>query len=216
MKANTHCEIDHIKHKHAPFMNEKALKYLNSVDDAAQYPGARIDVYYGRIIMNQHSASSAMESMNSANKAARHRTVVDVVRATKLLLSVSSKRYHDKKGMAWKWQGQLTPYGEMLRDAALENSNFFHYSINNTEGESMWECRVTRNGQQYKERMCFFLKKMDEGSVFGGCSCGIPYTDGICHHMVAVVKLSRLNCYKFHACLVGYRMPVQSISCRHK
>ncbi len=30
--------------------------------------------------------------------------------------------------------------------------------------------------------------------MFGGCSCGIPYTDGIpCHHMVAVVKLSRIE-----------------------
>jgi hypothetical protein len=40
-----------------------------------------------------------------------------------------------------------------------------------------------------------FLKKTDEGSVFGGCSCcGIPYTDRIpCHHMVAVVKSSRIE-----------------------
>ncbi len=65
-----------------------------------------------------------MESMNQANKAARDRTAVDVVCANKLLLSMSSKRYHEKKEMAWKWQGQLTPYGEMLRDAAFENINF--------------------------------------------------------------------------------------------
>jgi hypothetical protein len=51
-----------------------------------------------------------------------------------------------------------------------------------------------KNGQGHKERMCFFLTKTDEGSVFGGCSCGIPYTDGIpCHHMVAVVKSSRIE-----------------------
>jgi hypothetical protein len=30
--------------------------------------------------------------------------------------------------------------------------------------------------------------------MFGGCSCGGPYTDGIpCHHMVAVVKSSRIE-----------------------
>jgi hypothetical protein len=172
-------------------MNEKTLKYLNAVDDAAQYPGARIDVEFGRIIMYQHSASLAVESMNRANKAARDRTAVDVVCATKLLLSMSSKRYHEKKEMARKWQGQMTPYGETLRDAVFKNINFPHYSINITEGESTWECRVTRNGQGHKERMCFFLKKTDE---FGGCSCGIPYTDGIpCHHMVAVVKSSRIE-----------------------
>ncbi len=102
VKANTQCEIDHLKHKHAPFMNEKALKYLNAVDDAAQYLGARIDVDFGRIIMYQHSASSAVEPVNQDNKAARDRTAVDVVCATKLLLSISSKRYHEKKEMAWK------------------------------------------------------------------------------------------------------------------
>ncbi len=194
MKANTKCEIDHLKQQHAPFMNVKALKYLNAVDDTVQYPGARLDIDCCHIIMYQRSASLAVKSMNRANKAARDRAAVDVVCATKLLLSMSSKRYHEKKEMARKWQGQLTPYGEMLHDAAFENVNFCHYSINITEGESMWECRGTRNGQGHKERMCFFLKKTNEGSVFGGCSGGIPYTDGIpCHHMVAVVKLSRIE-----------------------
>jgi hypothetical protein len=38
--ANTQAEIDHLKIKHAPFMNDKALKYLHTVDNVAQYPGA--------------------------------------------------------------------------------------------------------------------------------------------------------------------------------
>ena len=105
-------------------MNDKALKYLNAVDDIAQYPGARVAVDYICIIMYQHSASSAVESMNQANKAARDRTAVDVVCATKLLLSLSSKRYHEKKEMTWKWEGHLTPYGEALRDKAFENINY--------------------------------------------------------------------------------------------
>jgi hypothetical protein len=30
--------------------------------------------------------------------------------------------------------------------------------------------------------------------MFGGCSCGGPFTDGVpCHHMVAVVKSSRIE-----------------------
>ncbi len=104
-------------------MNDRALKYLNAVDDAAQYPGARVDVV-GHIIMYQHSDSLAVESMNRANKAARDRTAVDVVCATKPLLSLSAERYHEKKGMAWKWQGHLTLYGERLQNAAFENLNF--------------------------------------------------------------------------------------------
>jgi hypothetical protein len=74
MKAKTLCQIEQIKHKHAPFVNDMALKYLNEVDDTKQYPGARAAVDYSRIIMYQRSASSAMESMNQANKAARDRT----------------------------------------------------------------------------------------------------------------------------------------------
>jgi hypothetical protein len=51
MKANTICEIEQIKQKPAPFVNDKALKYLNAVDDAAQHSGARVDVDFVRIIM---------------------------------------------------------------------------------------------------------------------------------------------------------------------
>jgi hypothetical protein len=45
-------------------VNDKALKYLNAVHDAAQYPGDRVVVEFGCITMYQHSASSAVESMN--------------------------------------------------------------------------------------------------------------------------------------------------------
>ncbi len=100
MKAKTICEIEQIKKKHAPLVNDKALKYLNAVDDAARYPGGRVAVDYSHIIMYQHSASSAVESMNQANKVARDRSAVDVVCATELLLSMSAKRYHEKKEMA--------------------------------------------------------------------------------------------------------------------
>ncbi len=64
MKAKTICEIEQIKNKHAPLVNDKALKYLNAVDDAPQYPGARVAVDYSHIIMYQHSASLVVESMN--------------------------------------------------------------------------------------------------------------------------------------------------------
>jgi hypothetical protein len=82
MKTNTQCEIEQIKHKHDPFMNDKALKQHNAVSDAAQYSGAKVDVDFGRIVMYQQSASLAVESINQANKAARDRTAVDVVCAT--------------------------------------------------------------------------------------------------------------------------------------
>ena len=38
------------------------------------------------------------------------------------------------------------------------------------------------------------MKELEQGSVFGGCSYGIPCMDGLpCHHMVAVVKSSQIK-----------------------
>ncbi len=64
------------------------------------------------------SASLAVESINPSNKVARDRTAVDVVCANKLLLSLSAKRYPEKREMVWKQQGHLTPYDEMLQSAS--------------------------------------------------------------------------------------------------
>ncbi len=61
MKVKTLCQIEQIKHKNATFVNDKALKYLNAVDDAVQYPGARVSGDYSRIIMYQSSASTAVK-----------------------------------------------------------------------------------------------------------------------------------------------------------
>jgi hypothetical protein len=61
--------------------------------------------------------------------------------------------------------------------------------------DDRWECMVTRVGRGHKDRRCYFMKEESEwGTVFGGCSCGIPYTDGVpCHHMIAMVKSSRIE-----------------------
>jgi hypothetical protein len=78
-----------------------------------------------------------------------------------------------------------------LRDAAFETINFQYYRINIDNLDERYECSVKRVGKNLKERTCYFMKELIMGSLFGGCSCGIPFTDGIpCHHMVAVVKSS--------------------------
>ncbi len=39
-------------------------------------------------------------------------------------------------------------------------------------------------------------------SVFGGCTCRIPYTDGVpCHHMIAMVKSSRIKGLNANNCM---------------
>ncbi len=146
--------IEIIKHKHAPYMDNKALKYLNTLPD--EQP---------KVFMNQHEASSSVESMNKANNPACARTAVDAVCSTHLLVQMCSIRYQAKKEEAWKWEDTLTPYGIKLRDAAFEDINCRHYRINIEEGEEKWICRVTRVGKGYSERTCFFLKYIEQGSV---------------------------------------------------
>ncbi len=193
VKAHTQQEINLIKQKHSQFVDNKALKYLNTLDNKEVYPGARCELG-GRIFMYQQSASLAVESMNWANKSACARTAVDVVSSTRLLLKLCTSRYQEKKEEAWKWEEALTPYCTKLRDAAYETINFQHYRINIDNADDRYECRVTRVGKGHKERTCYFMKELTMGSVFGGCSCGVPFTDGLpCHHMVAVVKSSQIE-----------------------
>lgn len=199
LKAHTVAEIEHLKNKHAVHIDDKAWKYLGTVNDEEVYPAARCNLSRTSC-MYQRSASSSAESMNHANLAARGRTAVDVVSSTMLLLKLSAARYSAQKEKALSWEDHaLTPHGTKLRDNAFEGINFRHYGIfvdNNDENSNRLVARVTRlGGEHHAERRCWFLKEEDDdGSVFGGCSCGVPNTDGIpCHHMIAVVKSGRIE-----------------------
>ncbi len=97
--------------------------------------------------MYQRSASSAVESMNWANKAAGARMAVDVVSSTRLLLKLYVARYQEKKGEAWTWEEALTPYGTKLRDAAFETIDFQHYRIKIDNLDDRYECSVKRVGK---------------------------------------------------------------------
>jgi hypothetical protein len=44
MFAKTQAEIDQIREESAPFMSDKALKYVNDLPDVEQYPAARVEV----------------------------------------------------------------------------------------------------------------------------------------------------------------------------
>ena len=63
------------------------LKYLNAPTDESQYPAARCAMG-DNIFLNDHEASSGVESMNKANKPARDIAAVNVVNAIMLLLQM--------------------------------------------------------------------------------------------------------------------------------
>ncbi len=78
-------------------MSAKDLRYLNSINDEEQYPGARCAMADKGIYMYQQSASSAVESMNAVNKEMRARTAVDALNATLLLIRLECNRFQQMK-----------------------------------------------------------------------------------------------------------------------
>ncbi len=110
--------IAKLQFEHARNMDDKALAYVNSVNDHQQYPAARVAHgarFEGETIyMYQRSSSSTVESMNAANKLVRDWTAVDPINALILLLKLEAKRYADNKEQAWEWTEVLTPHGQKL------------------------------------------------------------------------------------------------------
>ncbi len=64
------------------------------------------------IHMYQQSASSAVESMNTANKEMRARTAVDALNANLLLIRLECNRFLSMMQEAWGDDSFLTPRGK--------------------------------------------------------------------------------------------------------
>ena len=92
MSATNVDQLNEMKHTHSPHMSDKALKYLNSLNNHEQYPAARVNMGEG-IYMYQRSASSSVESMNNTNKSVRAQAAVDPVNPTMLLLQKENERF---------------------------------------------------------------------------------------------------------------------------
>ncbi len=132
--------------------------------------------------------------MNAANKSVRDRTAVDPINAMILLLKLEAKRYTNNKDKAWECTEVLTPHGQKLLTNAFKSISPRDYTISIESKEYEYECAVTSNktGNTY---FCWFPRTYDDNnSLFGGCSCGVPNTDGIpCNHMCIVVKSYRIE-----------------------
>ena len=109
--------------------------------------------------------------------------------ATKLLLKLEEGRFKRNKEKAWSWKEVLTPHGKGLLEKAFKSVNPRDYSITIEADANCYNCYMSKNVSNYKYICWFPLEYVDVGSLFGGCSCGVPSTDSMpCHHMVAVVK----------------------------
>ena len=191
MGATNMEQFNEMKATNFQHVADNALKYLNSINDTEQYPCVRVNMGEG-IYMYQRSASSSVESMNNANNAVRARTAVDPVNATMLLLQKENERFMSRMAQAHEWMEELTPHGIKLRDDIFKKVEFRDYYISIVNGEDRVDCTVSRLGGV--SRKCYFLVNPNMGSNFGGCTCGAPNVNGVpCHHMIAVVKSSRVE-----------------------
>jgi hypothetical protein len=189
MQATNVNELEKIKRDNAVNVSDKALNYLNSMEDVNQYPAARCAMGEGIYLYNR-TASTSVESMNHANKEVSARTAVDVVNASILLLQLECKQFKQHQESAWKRNDYLTPHGNKLRDLTFKQvPDYCLYTISVNDSGDRCNCQVVRQN----ERRCWFMKVPVMGSLFGGCTCGGTLTAGVpCHHMVAVVKSSRI------------------------
>jgi hypothetical protein len=92
MRCSTPAKIKSTRNMYVKHMSAKDLRYLNTIENEAQYPGARCAMEEG-IYMYQQSASSAVESMNTANKEMRACMAVDALNATLLLIRLECKDF---------------------------------------------------------------------------------------------------------------------------
>ena len=200
MRCSSHTVLEGLKVEHAMNMDDKALRYLNKVNDHEQYPASRCamgdDIYmYGR------SSSSSAEAMNKANSMVRERHAVDCVNAVLLWLKLEKTRYEEHRTTAWEWNEVLTPYAKKKCEESFRNVNHCLYNISILQHDERFVFHVKRHDSQ-QLRTCYFMKEEVKGSVFGGCSCSFPKTQGWpCHHMIAVVKSTRITDLTMSNCM---------------
>jgi len=178
-------------------IDNKALAYIGLVNDHQQFPAARVEFGASQgveVYMHKRTSSQTAESMNAANKSVRDRTAVDPVNAMILLLKLEAERYKKNQDKAWEWTEVLTPHGKQLMEKIFKKVNPRDYTITVLPNTNCIKCTVSKNSTG-TIRTCWFPLDYDEDqTLFGGCSCKIPNTDGVpCHHMVAVVKSYKID-----------------------
>jgi hypothetical protein len=147
------------------------------------------------IHMYQQSASSAVESMNAANKEMRARMAVDTLNATLLLIRLECNRILRMKQEAWGNDLFLTPRGKDEYDSTYTDLFLHHYSYVVSNIKMHWQVKVQRdNVERAEPHYVRFPKEAVDGSFFGTCTCGANKADAIpCEHMAAIALSSCLR-----------------------
>jgi hypothetical protein len=167
--------------------------YLFNITEKMQFPAARC-AWGNSVCMYGKTASSGVEAINRANEDIHHRTAVDLLNATLILLKKESTRYNKQCNLAWNHAKILTPKGMVLMEEAFQNVNVQDFKVHLTEKDDQHTANVSKKSTNERKYSMIIPKNDTLGSRFGKCTCGFPKKEGIpCRHMVAVSKLGRID-----------------------
>jgi hypothetical protein len=160
MRCTTPAKIESTRNMYVKHMSAKDVRYLNTIDDKAQYPGARCAMDKGTY-MYQRSALSAVELMSATNKEMRACTAVDALTATLILIKLECDRFDRMKQEAWGDDLFLSPRGKDEYDSTYTDLFPHHYSFFVSNVETHWQVKVQRNNLKERNHiMCGYLKKL--------------------------------------------------------
>ena len=193
MSCSTIEEIKWKKDKYYKHMIQEDINYLELLHDHEQYPAARLELYE-HSAMYQRSSSQMVESMNNANKRMRVRSGIDLVNATILLLAMESERYDRQRTCAMNCATVLTPKGNALRSAVLENLKEFDDDFGVAVKKEESQYNVCVRGKKTGVHELDIVSEPDSYGVYeNSCTCGTVEKDGVpCVHVMALVKSKAL------------------------
>ena len=191
--CNSMAHLQQQKDKHYAKLHPTDYHYLTKLPDECQYPAARCAMG-DNICMFGKSASSGVESMNSANQLARQKTAVDALNGAILLLKLEADRFQRYKQLAWERDDILTDKGFRLMEECFTDVRVRDYRITVLPIQDGHRATVTKCKINATKFTVVIPATGKYDSRFGTCNCGKPTKDGVpCEHMVAIVKSSCID-----------------------
>ncbi len=170
--CNSMAQLQQQKDKHYAKLHPTDYHYLTKLPDECQYPAARCAMG-DNICMFGKSASSGVESMNSANQLARQKTAVDALNGAILLLKLEAERFQWYKNLALEREDTLMDKGLKLMEQCFTDVRVRDYQITVTPIEYGHRATAAKFTVVIPATGTF-------ESRFGTCNCGKPAKHGGC------------------------------------
>jgi hypothetical protein len=157
--------------KYEDKMNSTDHHYFFNIAEEMQFPAARC-AQGDSVCMYGKSAFSGVETMNRASEDIHHRTAVEILHSTLILLKKESTRYDKQENLAWNHAQIFTPKGIELMEEAFQNVNVQDFKVELTENDYQHTAIVSKKSTSEREYSMIIPKSDTLGSRFGKCTCG--------------------------------------------